>query len=119
MVREHVIEELAVDDQDVVEIVQVVQVLSHQVTQLPPVPVSAKKDLSQWECFIHATNIHPANRLEGPLHRPHWWHTQRGNGQVGCNRLQGTPGIPPPSGGGAHDKSPTTTTTTAQNKMGK
>lgn len=32
MVREHVIEELAVDDQDVVEIVQVVQVLGHQVT---------------------------------------------------------------------------------------
>lgn len=41
VVGEYVIEELAVDDQDVVEIVQVVQVLSHQVTQFPPIPVPA------------------------------------------------------------------------------
>lgn len=39
MVGEHVAEELAVDDEDVVEIMQVVQMLRHQVTQLAPVPV--------------------------------------------------------------------------------
>lgn len=39
VVGEHVAEELAVDDEDVVEIMQVVQVLRHQVTQLAPVPV--------------------------------------------------------------------------------
>ena len=44
MIREHVVEELAVDDEDVVEIVQVVQVLSHQVTELPPIPVPARRE---------------------------------------------------------------------------
>lgn len=43
MVCEHVVEELTVDDQYVIEIVQVVQVLGHQVTQLPPIPVPAKE----------------------------------------------------------------------------
>lgn len=43
MVREHVIEELTVDDQDVIKIVQVVQVLSHQVTQFSSIPVPANK----------------------------------------------------------------------------
>lgn len=44
MVREHIVEELTVDDQDVIEIMQVVQVLGHQVAQLPPIPVPAKKE---------------------------------------------------------------------------
>lgn len=44
VVREHVIEELTVDDEDVIEIVQVVQVLGHQVAQFPPIPVPARKN---------------------------------------------------------------------------
>lgn len=44
VVREHVVEELAVNDQDVIEIVQVVQMLSHQVTQLPPIPMPAGRN---------------------------------------------------------------------------
>lgn len=44
MVRENVIEELAIDDQDVIKIVQVVQVLSHQVTQFSSIPVPANKN---------------------------------------------------------------------------
>jgi hypothetical protein len=44
VVSEHVIEELALDDQDVIEIVQVIQMLSHQVAQLPPIPVPAMRD---------------------------------------------------------------------------
>ena len=44
MVCEHVVEELAVDDEDVIEIVQVVQVLSHQVAELPPIPVPAGRE---------------------------------------------------------------------------
>lgn len=43
MVCEHIIEELTVDDQDVIEIVQVVQVLSHQVTQFPPIPMPVRE----------------------------------------------------------------------------
>lgn len=43
MVGEHIIEELAIDDQNVIEIVQVVQVLSYQVTQFPPIPVPARE----------------------------------------------------------------------------
>lgn len=41
MVGEHVVEELAVDDEDVIQVVQVVQVLGDQVTQLPPILVPA------------------------------------------------------------------------------
>lgn len=44
MVRKHVIEELTVDDQDVIKIVQVVQVLSHQVTQFSSITVPANKN---------------------------------------------------------------------------
>lgn len=43
VVCEHIVEELTVDDQDVIEIVQVVQVLSHQVTQFSPIPVPVKE----------------------------------------------------------------------------
>lgn len=43
MVCEYIVEELTVDDQDVIEIVKVVQVLSHQVTQFPPIPVPVKE----------------------------------------------------------------------------
>lgn len=41
VVGEHVVEELAVDDEDVIQVVQVVQVLGDQVTQLPPILVPA------------------------------------------------------------------------------
>lgn len=41
VVGEHVVEKLAVDDEDVVQVVQVVQVLGNQVTQLPPVLMPA------------------------------------------------------------------------------
>lgn len=37
VVRQDVVQEFTVDDEDVVQVVQVVQVLCNQVTQLPPV----------------------------------------------------------------------------------
>lgn len=37
MICQNVIQELAIDDEDVVQIVQVIQVLCHQVAQLPSV----------------------------------------------------------------------------------
>lgn len=43
MVREHVIEKLTVDDQDVIEIVQVVQVFSYKVTQFATIPVPGER----------------------------------------------------------------------------
>lgn len=43
MVRQHVVEELAVDDEDVVQVVQVVQVLGNQVAQFATVLVPVTK----------------------------------------------------------------------------
>lgn len=49
MVREHVIEKLTVDDQDVIEIVQVVQVFSYEVAQFAPIPVPGERiTISAW-----------------------------------------------------------------------
>lgn len=44
VVGQHVVQELTVNDQDVIEIVQVVQVLSDKVTKLPPVPVPVERE---------------------------------------------------------------------------
>lgn len=57
VVCEHIIEELTVDDQDVIEIVQVVQVLSHQVTQFPPIPVPEREMFSVQRPRLEAFSI--------------------------------------------------------------
>lgn len=85
VVGEHVVEELTVDDQDVIEIVQVVQVLGHQVTQLPPIPVPARRNdtLSlgaeaqgpwawhQWprlrSLVLHSYNLYLSQSQEAPI----------------------------------------------------
>lgn len=43
VIGQDVVQELAVDDEDVVQVVQVVQVLRHQVAQLPSVLMSGGK----------------------------------------------------------------------------
>lgn len=56
VIGQNVIQELAVDDEDVVQVVQVIQVLRHQVTQLPPVlmPEEIKLEYRRSDTiFIH------------------------------------------------------------------
>lgn len=45
MIGQNVVQELAVDDEDVVQVVKMIQVLCHKVTQLPPVLMSAVIEL--------------------------------------------------------------------------
>ena len=55
MVGQDFVEELTVDGEDVVEVVEVIQVLCHQITQPPSVPVSGRRDVKGtiiYACFV-------------------------------------------------------------------
>lgn len=52
VVGQNVVKEFTVDDENIVQVVQVVEVLGYQVTQLPPVPMSGSQRRKTLRCSM-------------------------------------------------------------------